>query len=281
VTHRTVTREELVAYRERWKALEAIQGAELRATPPAERLRQLEELIGWARTLGLQPHEEAVAEVRARWARLRAHQPSVAETLHARSLRDWPSPIYDIYDRSLRSALDAVRLLMRHFDDRGLVIGGVAASILGKPRLTRDIDVTLLLDLDDLHVLLLAASAVNMVPRVPEVTEFARQSRVVLLRHEPTGIDIDISLGALAFEAEAIARGRVLDLAGVKVRVPTPEDLIIYKTVAHRGQDLQDVYNIIQANPGLDAARIRFWATQLAETLEMPVLWEDIAKWLT
>lgn len=280
MSQRTVTRDELIAYRERWRAVEAVEIAELRATTPAQRLRHLEELVGFAHAIGLPPHEEAVADVRARWARLRAAQPCVAEPRRARALRDWPSPLYDIHDTPLRSALDAVRLLLRHFDDQGLVIGGIAASILGKPRLTRDIDVTLMLDLGDIHVLLLAASAVGITPRIPDVVEFARQSRVLLLQHERSGIGIDISLGAFPFEAEAIARGVIVDLKGVKVRLPTPEDLIIYKTISHRGQDLQDISNIINANPGLDVARIRFWVTQFAERLQLPELWDDIAGWL-
>ena len=84
----------------------------------------------------------------------------------------------------------------------------------------------------------------------------------------------------IRLDAEAIARASVRDLQGVKVRLPTPEDLIVYKAVSHRDQDLQDIYNIIQANPGLDVARVRFWAAQFAETLGMPELWEDIARWL-
>ncbi|MFO7166568.1 MAG: nucleotidyltransferase [Chloroflexota bacterium] len=275
-----VTVEEPIALRERRRAPEAAGAAELRATTPAQRLRELEALIGRARAPGPPPHEDGADAARARWVRLRAAQPCVAAPLRSRALRDWPSPIYDIHDTALRSALDAVRLLLRQFDDQGMVIGGVAASILGRPRLTRDIDVTLLLDLSDLHVLVLAASAFNITPHIEESVELARQSRVLLLQHEPTGIAIDLSLSSMPFDAEAIARASVRDLQGVKVRLPTPEDLIVYKAVSHRDQDLQDIYNIIQANPGLDVARVRFWAAQFAETLGMPELWEDIARWL-
>jgi hypothetical protein len=280
MSQRTVTKEELIAYRERWKAVEAIEIAELRAKTPAQRLRELEDLIGFARSLGLRLHEGDVSAARERWVRLRAASPNVALPRRSRFLRDWPSPSYDIHDTALRAALDAVRLLGRHFDDKAIVIGGVAVSILGKPRLTRDIDMTLMLDLVDLPILVLAASAYNITPRVPDVIEFARQSRVVLLQHEPTGVDIDISLGAMPFEVEAIARGKVVDLDGLKVRLPTPEDLIIFKAVSHRLKDLQDIYDLIQANPGLDVARIRLWVQQFAETLEMPKLWDDIAAWL-
>ena len=46
---------------------------------------------------------------------------------------------------SLVAPLQALQRLLARFDDQGIVIGGVAASLLGKPRLTVDIDVVLLL----------------------------------------------------------------------------------------------------------------------------------------
>jgi hypothetical protein len=49
---------------------------------------------------------------------------------------------------------------------------------------------------------------------------FALRSRVLLLRHDPSGIDVDISLGALPFTEEAIARA-VEGKVG-KIRLPYP-----------------------------------------------------------
>ena len=36
--------------------------------------------------------------------------------------------------------LVSLQRLLARFDDQGIVIGGVAASLLGKPRLTADVD---------------------------------------------------------------------------------------------------------------------------------------------
>ena len=44
----------------------------------------------------------------------------------------------------------------------------------------------------------------DLVPRIPDAIEFAHETRVLLLRHAPTGIDIDLSLGALPFEEELV-----------------------------------------------------------------------------
>jgi hypothetical protein len=271
---------EPVAVREH-PAAETVEGAELRAKTPAQRMRQLELLLSSVDAPDPPPAVNRTATPGPRWTRLRAPQPAPASPLRRSGmLRDWPSPIYDIWDTPLRSALDSVRLLLRTFDDRGLVLGGVAASILGRPRLTRDIDVALLLPPSDLQILLLAAGAVGIAPRIDEAAAFARESGVVLMRHERTGIDVDISLAAHPFEAEAIARATIVDLDGVMVRLPAPEDLVVFKAVEHRDQDLQDIRAIIRANPGLDAARIRFWVRAFAEELDAPELWDDIAGWL-
>ena len=41
---------------------------------------------------------------------------------------------------SLLAPLVALQRLLERFDDQGIVIGGVAASILGQPRLTADVE---------------------------------------------------------------------------------------------------------------------------------------------
>jgi len=71
-------------------------------------------------------------------------------------------------------------------------------------------------------------------PRVPDALALARELRMLLLRHTPSGVDIDISVGSLLFEEEALARGQHRKVGGVLLLLPTPEDLIIMKAVAHR-----------------------------------------------
>jgi len=59
--------------------------------------------------------------------------------------------------------------------------------------------------------------------------------------------------------------------------LPTPEDLIVFKAVAHRPQDLLDVQAIVESHPNLDRGRIKRWVRELARLLEMPEVWDDIA----
>jgi hypothetical protein len=180
----------------------------------------------------------------------------------------------------LLAPLAAVQRLLARFEDRGIVIGGVAASLLGKPRLTADVDVMVLLSLPDLPRLMAAAREEGFVFRIREAEEFARRHRVLLLRHQESGINVDVSLGALPFEVEAVERSVVHPIGSVAIRIPTPEDLIILKAVAHRPKDLLDIRAIIDSYPDLDRERIRSWVREFAQLLEMPELWADIAAWL-
>jgi len=180
----------------------------------------------------------------------------------------------------LLSPLVSLQRLLARFNDQGIVIGGVAASLLGKPRLTADVDVVMILSIENLPQLLMAAAEEGLVPRITDAEAFARRHRVLLLRHEASSINVDISLGMLPFEVEAVGRSVTREVGSVAIRLPTPEDLIVLKAVAHRPKDLLDIQAIIESHPDLDRERIKYWVHEFAQALDMPELWDDIAAWL-
>lgn len=176
-----------------------------------------------------------------------------------------------------RATIEAVQRLLAKFDNRGVIIGGIAVGFLGRPRLTEDVDAMFLLSTYDIPQFLEVAKTENIEPRIKNAEEFARKSRVLLLQHAPTETNIDISLGVLPFEEEMVERGIVQSTNTLSVRLPTPEDLIIMKAIAHRPKDLEDIRTIVDKNPDLDIPRIKQWVKSFAEVLEMPDLWDDIA----
>jgi predicted nucleotidyltransferase len=178
----------------------------------------------------------------------------------------------------LYGPITAIQRLIEQFNDQGIIIGGVAASILGEPRLTADADAMLLLSIEQIPKLIEVAAKEGLAPRLEDVEGFARKNRVLLLRHEESGINVDISLGLLPFEVEAVERSREYEAGGFRVRLPTPEDLIILKAVARRPKDMLDIEAVIAAQDELDEERIGFWVQQFAELLEMPEVWTDIEK---
>lgn len=180
----------------------------------------------------------------------------------------------------LLAPIQALQSLLSRFHERGVIIGGIAASLLGTPRYTVDLDAVFLLSFEDIPGLLSEAAQLGIEPRISDAAGFALKSRVLLLRHTASGTDIDLSLGILPFEVEMVERSSMVDVGAIKLRLPTPEDLIIMKAVAHRPKDLGDIQAIAASHPDLDKERIRSWLEQFGEALDLPGLWEEIARLL-
>jgi hypothetical protein len=177
-----------------------------------------------------------------------------------------------------RATIEALHRLLERYNDRGVIIGGIAVGLLGKPRYTADVDAMILLSTQEIPQFLKLAQTENIIPRIKNAEDFARKNRVLLLQHIPTKIEIDISLGILPFEEEMVERGNLKSFANLSARLPTPEDLIVMKAIAHRPKDLEDIRTIVDNNPELDLKRIEYWVKSFAEVLEMPDLWMQIEE---
>ena len=178
----------------------------------------------------------------------------------------------DAVPASLAVALEAITRVLSSARVPAVVIGGVAASLLGRPRLTRDVDI--LVDLPEARwqEILTAVEASGIEPRIPEAFEFARRARVLLLTHRPSQIDIDVALGGLPFERDAVAAGQAHSLGSFDIRLPRVEDLMIMKAVAQRPRDLVDLEALLDAHPEADLDRVRKWVREFAVVAAMPDL---------
>lgn len=146
-------------------------------------------------------------------------------------------------------------------------IGGVAVQSWGEPRLTRDIDLSLLTGFgDEVRYVDLLLGAYP--PRIEDARQFALAYRVLLLR-TPGGVGIDVSLAALPYEQLAIERARLIELLpGRSLRLCSPEDLVIVKLFAGRETDIRDARSVMvrQGDDGLDW---RYIETQLASFADL------------
>jgi hypothetical protein len=177
----------------------------------------------------------------------------------------------------------ALAALMRWLDTEkihGVVIGGVAASLLGRPRLTRDVDALVLGDELGWEAVMASAERYGIAPRIDDPIDFAHRSRVLLLRHLPSGVDVDVSLGALPFEREVVERASLLEVGSIQVRVAAAEDLVIMKALARRPRDWSDIEGLLQVRPGMDLDRVRHWLREFASVLDMPEVQEDFESML-
>jgi hypothetical protein len=101
-----------------------------------------------------------------------------------------------------------------------------------------------------------------------------------LVHHKPSGVDVDISLAGLPFKEESIAQVRWTKAGKLLLPLPTPENLIIMKAVAHRPQDMADIKALLDANPKVNLRRIRRWVKDFSGALDAPDILSDLESLL-
>lgn len=178
--------------------------------------------------------------------------------------------------KPLLGPLSVLKRLLEKYRCQWMVIGGVAASLLGKPRFTADVDAVALIEDKELPNLLKVAKCLGFKARIKDAVKFAQQNRVLLLKHIKTGINVDLSLGLLPFEREAVKRSKRFKIGNITFNLPTPEDLIIFKAVAHRHRDIEDIREIVKIHTKVNRKYIKKIAQEFAHALEMPEIWQDI-----
>lgn len=118
-------------------------------------------------------------------------------------------------------------------------------------------------------------------PRRQDALDFAREARVLLVRHAASGIDVDIVLAGLPFEDEVIQRRMAIPVGDITVPLATPEDILIMKAVARRPRDFADIESIVTVQDHLDLARVRMWVREFSQALAMPDLLTDFEQTVT
>jgi hypothetical protein len=184
-------------------------------------------------------------------------------------------------ERIPASLLAALADLMKWFDAASIpamIIGGVAASILGRARLTRDVDALAMIPEAEWANALSVAANHGIVARNEATLDFARRSRMLLLRHSASDIDIDVALAGLSFELQALSLAQVHELGGVPLRLPRVEDLLVMKAFAHRPKDMQDIEGLLAVHPGADLVFVRQWLREFSAALSMSDLLDDFER---
>jgi hypothetical protein len=128
-------------------------------------------------------------------------------------------------------------------------IGGIALQRWGQPRLTNDIDLTILAGFGN-EAAFVDALLSRYRARIPDGCDFALKHRVLLLESRE-GIPIDVALGGIAFEDHIVSRAtRYEFLPGVSLLTCSAEDLIVLKAFADRPRDWADVETIVRRQVG-------------------------------
>jgi hypothetical protein len=153
---------------------------------------------------------------------------------------------------------------------KNCLIGGLVLQRWGEPRLTKDVDMTVLTGFggeEKVVDLLLARFA----GRRTDTREFALQNRVLLIQ-SADGIGMDVALGALPFEERVMERASFFDFApDCRLRTCSAEDLVVMKAFANRERDWLDAETVmIRQGEQLHWKQIMAELKPLSELKESP-----------
>ena len=162
-----------------------------------------------------------------------------------------------------------IRRIARQLDTDGIpymIIGGQAVLLYGRARLTRDIDITLGVDTDQLARVQQLCAELHLKPLVQDPRDFATKTKVLPVQAQDSQVRVDLVFSFTPYEAQAIERANEVALEGCTVRFASCEDVIIHKMVAGRPVDLEDVRHLLAKNRRtVDMEYIRHWLSEFGQ----------------
>lgn len=165
-------------------------------------------------------------------------------------------PIVDAPLRALHAIADVLDRLGRPF----ALVGGLAVSVRGEVRFTRDVDLAIASG-DDVESERLVHALREAGYETVAVVEQAATGRLATVRlASPTGIVVDLLLASCGIEPEVVSRAEPIDIGGRLLGVARAEDLLAMKVLSssrRRRKDVEDALGLLRCNPELDLAAVR------------------------
>lgn len=140
--------------------------------------------------------------------------------------------------------IDIVAELESH-DLEYALVGGLAASLRGRVRVTDDVDLVVRFDVYQALNFAERLNPEKFAGFIPDVESVARSAFLLPLVHKQSGIQLDLAIGVSGFEEQIVSRATKLTIANRRVPVATAEDLVLMKLLAGRPQDNQDIRGIV------------------------------------
>lgn len=159
-----------------------------------------------------------------------------------------------------------------------VVVGGVAASVLGEPRQTRDVDLIAAISPANVDGALNQARAFGLSLAHPDAVALAQKFRMLRLKLDSNRVYVDIFLAATPLEQDIIHSGRVFGGGDFTYKLVSPEYLLVMKIISGRAHDIAHCVDVIAHQPGLDWDLIERIVTGWGETVERPGCTETLEQ---
>jgi len=162
-----------------------------------------------------------------------------------------------------------------------MIIGGQAVLLYGRPRLTRDIDITLGIDTDDFARLANVCRELQLRILPGEPANFVRQTSVLPAEEQESRIRVDFIFSFSEYERQALDRTKPVTMDGHPVRFASCEDVIIHKMIAGRAIDIEDVRHLLAKNrEQLDYDYLKRWLSEFSSLPECEQVLERFERLL-
>ncbi|MCX5783855.1 MAG: nucleotidyltransferase [Elusimicrobia bacterium] len=150
-----------------------------------------------------------------------------------------------------------------------MIMGGQAVLLYGEPRLTRDVNITLGVDVDEVERVLDCIEKLDLKILVESHSQFVKSTMVLPVEDRATGMRIDFIFSYSPYERQAIERSKQVNFSGSILHFITLEDLIIEKIFSGRPRDLEDVKNIMLKNKTFDKDYVLRWLKDFSAGLNI------------
>lgn len=165
----------------------------------------------------------------------------------------------------LEELIKNVAQALDHHNIPYMVIGGQAVLVYGRPRLTRDVDITLGVDVDALALVAQISATLKLRILTPDAQSFAAKTRVLPTEEPESKFRVDFMFSFSEYERQALQRATPVTIAGYPVRFASCEDLVIHKLVAGRPIDHEDVRDVLAKNrERVDPAYLESWLREFS-----------------
>jgi hypothetical protein len=160
-----------------------------------------------------------------------------------------------------------------------LIIGGIAAGVLGEPRTTGDIDIDINIKKNSIKDFLNLVKKAGFIFNRAEVMKSVKETGTFKLWLGD--FHIDFIIASTKFEANAFLRKQKIKLFRTEANFPSNEDMILLKIIPDRPIDKFDAENITKRHKGkLDEKYLLEWAMKLSEEAEDLRVYNEVKKLL-
>jgi len=154
--------------------------------------------------------------------------------------------------------------ILNHIKLPYMLVGGFAVNYYGVPRATGDIDISILIDSENIHDFLKTLKKNNFAFHQKEVLTLVKLSNRFMIFSQSSAYRVDCWIPKTNYETNALQRRVKVKMAGRNFYLPTCEDLILLKILAGREKDREDLKWIIKRQKAnLDKKYLKFWSIAL------------------